>query len=205
MELRHRFASGISLIPKIRPMDAGLAHPKLACLKRLLLAAKIANSLNSRPLGVLSDTVVTEDPLPVTPNMLLLGRSGNALVSLKHEDNDDLPSRLKYVQNVHQAWWNLWTEKVMPSLLTAGKWQKKRENIKEGDICMLVHKGRIKDQYRLVRVKEVHPSSDGLVRTVTVTYKKRNSTGIRGKQMATEKVPIQRLALLQSVNLEDSK
>ena len=72
----------------------------------------------------------------------------------------------------------------------------------------------MKDDYRLVRVLECHPGEDGLVRTVTVGYRRRD---IRNTQkvaadpsqyeatpLVKEKVHVQRLAVLQNLHPEEN-
>ena len=54
------------------------------------------------------------------------------------------------------------------------KWQRRSKNLTVGDIVMMYYEGNFKDDYRLAKVLEVHPDSKGLVRTVTIGYRKRN-------------------------------
>ena len=99
-------------------------------------------------------------------------------------------------------------------MLPARKWVSQKDNVKIGDICLLLYKGRVKDDYRLVKVLECHTSKDGLVRTVTVGYKRRD---LRNAQkiaadpsqfvpvsLVKEKVHVQRLAVLQHLQPDHS-
>ena len=75
----------------------------------------------------------------------------------------------------------------------------RHKNLKEGDVCLLQYENKIKNTYRLCRVKEVKVSEDGLVRTVTIVYRAKK----KGKLLPYVSVPlttmdvaIQRLVLL---------
>jgi hypothetical protein len=62
---------------------------------------------------------------------------------------------------------------------------------------MMQYPGHFKDDYTLARISEVHPAPDGLVRVVTVQYRKKNPresrTVCNSKSLITEKVAIHRL------------
>ena len=55
--------------------------------------------------------------------------------------------------------------KILPIMLPATKGWRRKENVKVGNICLMLYKRRVKDEYKLVNVLEVHSSQDGLVRT----------------------------------------
>ena len=65
---------------------------------------------------------------------------------------------------------------------------------------MLHYEGNIKSDYRLAKVLEVHPDSRGLVRTVTIGYRRRNKKEkaevYQKKPLVQEQVALQRLCLL---------
>ena len=65
---------------------------------------------------------------------------------------------------------------------------------------MMLYPGNIKSDYRLAKVTDVHPDPKGLVRTVTVSYRKRDSRedakAYKSKPLVKEKVSVQRLSLL---------
>ena len=66
------------------------------------------------------------------------------------------------------------------------------------------YEGNIKDDYRLAMVELVHPDDKGLVRTVTVKFRKKNKREsklvCRSKAMIREKVAVQRLHFLASTS-----
>ena len=85
--------------------------------ERVTLTAKISNSINSRPLGVHKYSQGSGESVPLTVNQLLLGKSATPAIPVKHLNNDDIPQRVRYVEQVHQVWWNLWLSKILPTML----------------------------------------------------------------------------------------
>ena len=167
------------------------------------LLAEISFSINCRPLGLaaVSGDSQQEDYLtPITPNQLLLGRTNDDGPVQDYVDDDRLSSRLSYVSQVFDCWWNEWIKKVLPSLVPVKRWKSKRENLDVGDVVMMHYPGPLKNDYRLAKVVAVHPDKRGLVRTVTVAYRKRDKrdTGVvyKSKPLVEEQVAVQRLSLL---------
>ena len=189
--LRHALASGV----------------ELSYSEMITLLAKISHSINSRPLGISTvgaDSQQEDNLSPITPNHLLIGRSDGEAPPLEYEDNDKFTARMAYVSEVYQAWWEAWIQQVLPSLMPIRKWKKRAKNLQVGDVVMLYYPGNIKDDYRLARVLEVHPDVRGLVRTVTIGYRKRNkkekAAEYQKKPLTQEKVAVQRLCLLVPIN-----
>ena len=77
------------------------------------------------------------------------------------------------------------------------KWRKKQENLQVGEIVMLKYAGQVKYDYRVCKVTAIHPNNDGLVRKVTVSYRKRDSREPRdvynSKPLTSEQVGVHRL------------
>jgi hypothetical protein len=135
--------------------------------------------------------------MPLTPNMLLLGRSSDISPPLIYSEDDKFSTRLAYVAQVEQDWWDRWYKQVLPTLFTYKKWKRKQENIRVEDIVMLRYPGHFKDDYTMAKVVEVHPDDEGLVRIATVQYRKKNpresKTVCKTKPLITERVAIHRL------------
>ena len=140
--------------------------------------------------------------VPLTPNMMLLGRSSNESPPLDYSEDEKFCSRLSYVSTVESAWWKKWAKEVLPTLLPYTRWRKEQKNLAVGDVVMMWYAGNMKDHYRLARVSETFPDQKGLVRTVTVKYRKKNprepKTVCTSKNLVEEKVAVQRLQLLQA-------
>ena len=66
-----------------------------------------------------------------------------------------------------------------------------------GELVMLRYHKQFKDDYCLAKVTEVHPDEDGLVRKVTVSYRKKNPREspqiYKSKPLISEQVAIHRL------------
>ena len=139
--------------------------------------------------------------MPITPNMMLLGRASNASPPLQYSDADRFCARLNYVAAVEKEWWDLWIKQVLPTLFSFRKWKVKKENIAVGELVMLRYPGQFKDDYCLAKVLKAVPDDDNLVRKVTVTYKKKNPkespSVCKSRAMITEEVAIHRLHRLE--------
>ena len=72
---------------------------------------------------------------------------------------------------------------------------------------MLTYPGNMKDDYILARVTKVHPDGKGLVRRVTVKFRKKNSREPKDtckSKMVEEVVAVQRLVLLEPAPRPDA-
>ena len=176
-----------------------LSYPEL-----VTLLARISYTINSRPLGLIG----VSDSSQLTPNMMLLGRSSNFSPALEYSSDDRFCSRLAYITQVEKDWWDKWIVQVWPTLFSYKKWKVEKQNLALGDIVMLKYPGQFKDDYTIAKVTDVHPGEDGLVRQVTVSYKKRNSREsphvYKSKPLLSERVAIHRLHKLHLVD-EDLK
>ena len=122
------------------------------------LLAKIAHSVNSRPLGIgsISQDSQQEDFMcPVTPNQLLLGKTDDTAPPLEYDEDDSLTARLAYVSNVYSTWWKAWHKQILPTLVPCNKWKQEYRNLEVGDIVHMYYSGSIEDDYRIARVLEV--------------------------------------------------
>ena len=167
------------------------------------LLARISYSVNQRPLGLgktSESSLQDENLLPLTPNMILLGRNSNESPPLEYSSDERLCTRLAYVAEVESQWWAKWVKEVMPTLLPYTKWKKEQTNLRVGDVVLMEYKGNVKDDYRRAVVTEVFPDPKGLVRTVTVRYRQKVKSEPPDKiwknQNIKEKVAVQRLYYL---------
>ena len=136
----------------------------------MTVLSEVANLMNERPFGVLSgsDSVLSV----LTPNSLLLGRSTAANPG-GYEESVSLYARLTLVENVVQQFWDQWSLLYAPTLLKHSKWKGNKRCLKVGDIVLVMDNISIsyKGKYRLARVAEVYPGSDGVVRRVKLAFK----------------------------------
>ena len=186
-------------LEKAIPADVKITYGEL-----VTLVAGISYTINCRPLGVKASHDLEDEIQPITANQLLLGRSDMDSRRPDYTEDVSLPTRTAYVKNLLDKWWTLWIRQVWPHLIPCKKWQGISRNMEIGDICLLYFPGSLTNMYKLVRICEVHPDKQGLVRTVSIMYRKRDSrekpTVLNKKMMVKEIVGIQRLVLVQPAN-----
>ena len=217
-------ASSWSFVPVGAQHRNGLAEATVKILKQSLghalpagvilsfvelntLCARIRYAINSRPLGLsnVSHCSQQNDFLNVvTPNQLLLGRSGESCPPLDYEEEDGrYTRRLAYVSSVYNSWWKQWIRQVLPTLVPIRRWRKARKNLSVGDIVLIEYPNPLAEDYRVGRVTGVKKGQSGLVRTVTVGYRKKNvredPITYRSKKLVEEEMAVQRLSLLVPV------
>ena len=131
--------------------------------------------INSRPLSCVNITDETLEPL--TPNHLLTGKTRivvsppgtfvkNDMYLIKHW------RRVQYLANL---FWTRWRHEYVSSLHRRSKWSKPTKNIAIGDVVALSDENSPRNMWKLARVIDVHPSSDGLIRSVKLRVASRDS------------------------------
>ncbi len=134
------------------------------------LLTEVERILNSRPLTHISDHI--DDLEALTPNHILLGlhRRWSFICEI---DERDTFSRKKYRQVLAIAaeFWKRWRREYLPKLTTRSKWRQHTENIKEGQLVLLVDDEDSRKTWSLARITRVIPGDDGVVRVVEVKTK----------------------------------
>ena len=154
-------------------MDLTLAsHHNLNYAELDTFFSSVANTVNQRPIAVRS---FTEDDLhAITPNDLLLGRTRNAVPGPQYSTEDSVTRRQKVILELEQTWWEQWSIQALPHLVPYKRWKHEHRSLKVGDIVLVHYEKKVgKGIYKLGRITKVHPDSHGIVRTVSV--------GMRGK------------------------
>ena len=222
--VRQNSASSWQFVPIGASHRNGLAEATVKVLKQSLkhaiapgvvlcfselntLLAEISFTVNCRPLGmagVSGDSQQEDNLSPITPNQLLLGRTDDDGPPLDYTGDDKYTTRLSYVTQVYNCWWDKWIRQVLPTLIPITRWKKKKENLQVGDVVMMIYAGNLKNDYRLARVLKTHPDRSGLVRTVTVGFRRKNNREkpevYKSKPLVEEQVSVQRLSLLVPSN-----
>ena len=161
--------------------------------------------INDRPLGIRAHGKTEGDLVPITPNLLLMAKTATS--DTDNTLSDDEPSRLvknqKRMEEVVGAWWNEWYSQVFSSLVPYNKWKKEKTNLEVGDVCLVKYDHKVgKADYRICRVEEVEKDAKGLVRTVTVGMRLRDSREktlpYKSKKLKSLRLAIQRLILICS-------
>jgi hypothetical protein len=131
------------------------------------LLCKIEACLNSRPLAAQSDD--PSDLTALTPGHFLIGRP--LLAVSEDEVCDESPSilsRWQHVRVMQELFWRRWSHDYLHSLQTNKKWTDPQSNIHCGELVLLKDNLLPPARWKLGRVSQTHPGSDGLVRVVTI-------------------------------------
>ncbi|XP_050527979.1 uncharacterized protein LOC126898072 [Daktulosphaira vitifoliae] len=134
------------------------------------LLCRVEAALNSRPL-----TPLTSDPNDLdclTPGHFIIGQT---LLAVPEESvlNSpvDLRNRWKLLQQTFQSFWKRWSSEYLSTLQARGCWLKAQENVKLGAMVVLKDNSLPPLKWRLGRISELLPGSDGVVRVVRVLTK----------------------------------
>ena len=124
--------------------------------------------INSHPLTADNVEDVTIDVL--TPSRLLTMKTAGILPPPGNFENCDLYSRKRWrtVQFLADQFWNRWRKEYVANLQRRQKWETVQRNFKLGDVVLLKQADTKRNQWPLAIVTQVHPSEDGLVRSVSV-------------------------------------
>ena len=151
---------------------------------------EIANIINSRPIGIMTGSD-TEQPSPITPNDLILGRATSSVPQgpFDTKKKRTVIKQFQFLQTIVTSWWDTWYQTVFPSLVPNYKWLQRHRNICVGDVCLIRYRNDLRATYRLGRVVETKKGDDGLVRTVVLKYKLPNEKVFRTVDPGVPGVP----------------
>ena len=106
----------------------------------------------------------------LTPNHFLVGQLGGQLAPQVTDDIAFHPrNRWRLIQNLVRVLWKRWREEYLSTLNTRKKWREAKENLKVGDVVLVVDQNTPRGQWHLGRVEEVFPGQDGQVRVIQVS------------------------------------
>ncbi|XP_013384966.1 uncharacterized protein LOC106154941 [Lingula anatina] len=151
-----------------KAIDLSVKNQRLSVPEILTVFTQVADLLNERPIGVMPSVDSTLNIL--TPNSLLLGRSTSRNPG-GYDANPSLRSRLTLVEGCVKQFWEQWKNLFAHTLVHQTKWFKGNRDLKVGDVVIVPDSNVLKGEYRLAKVTEVFPGTDGLVRRVKVSYK----------------------------------
>lgn len=158
------------------------------------ILTQVEACVNSRPICALNDDPTDLNAL--TPGHFLIGEP---LIKVPDvEDYQDKPvnrlDRWQHLQQMSQHFWQRWHHEYLNTLINRSKWTKERENIRQGDLVVVQEDNTPPMKWKMGRIQETLPGSDGLVRSVIV----RTSSGVY-------KRPIARMGLLYSPQIEEDQ
>ena len=125
--------------------------------------------VNQTPLWDISED--PNDPMPLSPAMILTLRTGNDVIKEEFEQKDLLrygKVRYKRVQYLADQFWVRWRKEYIQTLIECRKWKLKEEGVEIDDVVLVRDKHAARNDWPVGRVSEVNRSTDGLVRSVTV-------------------------------------
>lgn len=129
---------------------------------------RIEACLNSRPIVPISDD--PSDLEVLTPGHFIAGRP--LLQRPLADDVENLPvnklTNWGQCQKIMQTFWRRWKEEHLVNLQTRAKWQDVCQNLKLNDVVIILDENTLPAKWPLGRVVVIHPSADGLIRSVTV-------------------------------------
>lgn len=145
-----------------------VGNEKLSYTQLMTLLIRVEACLNSRPLIAIHDD--PETGTAVTPGDFLIGRP---LLSRVHPLIDQAvpDNRLQYYQRLQkmmQHFWDRWSKEYLCELQTRNKWKMPQENVKAGDVVILMEDNLPPNSWRIGRITETHPGPDSLVRSATM-------------------------------------
>ena len=168
---------------------------------------RIANVLNDRPVSAqrsLSSTPDEDFLVPLTPNMLITGRSQAGPPS-DYVDVVDPHAQRTFLQELEAAWWYQWKVQCFQSLAPTRKWIDAKRNLSVGDIVLIQYSSKsAPGTYRLGRICNVEVDVDGLVRTCTVQYHLCKPDANPQSVRKEVRVPSQRLVLILPIEDQTS-
>ena len=122
------------------------------------LLARAANIINDRPLGVRHHGGAEGELVPITPNLLLLGKTSSEVQDEERyeEGPDKFTKRQKHMEELLSLWWSMWYAQVFDSLFPFNKWKEEKRNLEIGDVCLVKYDQKVgRADYRLCKVGEV--------------------------------------------------
>ena len=126
--------------------------------------------MNSRPLSF-EGTDPRDEPV-LTPSHFLIGQLGGQLAPQVTDELAFNPrNRWRLIQNLVKIFWKRWREEFLATLNTRKKWRKKKDNLKVGDVVLVVDQNAPRGQWPLGRVEEKVESTWSCYGKVVFTYR----------------------------------
>lgn len=139
--------------------------PREEILYTLLAEAEL--TVNSRPLTYVSSDL--EHPVVLTPNHLLLGTAaGDAPCTRGHAVDVDSRRMWRRVNALADLFWRRWLREYLPTLQRREKWNSDVQNVKIGDVVVVVDNCKPRNQWTKGVIKSVFPGADSVIRVVDI-------------------------------------
>ena len=130
------------------------------------LFCEVENMVNGRPLTKMNDD--PNDFSCISPNHLLIGRSGLNMPPGVFSPDDMYRKGWKHAQSLACKFWKIWLRSYLPELQGRQKWLDAKSNLSVGDLVLLMDTSCPRNLWPLAVITSVKESDDNLVRTVNV-------------------------------------
>ena len=122
------------------------------------IVVEIEGILNRRPLTQISTD--SKDTEALTPNHFLAPATASAstepVVNSTAVEAEAARSSWKRAQSRINAFWKVFRTEYLSLLHSRCKWRKSKEDLKEGDLVLLVDEAAHRNQWKLGRVEKIH-------------------------------------------------
>lgn len=146
--------------------------------------------MNDRPL--IKPSTDCKDDEALTPSLLLLLKQNSAAPhGIDEKESNYTKRRWRQTQYLSNVFWRRWIRQYLPTLQIRHKWTVVRDNLRVGDIVLLVDERVPRGSWPIARVTATRPDRHGHVRSVEVMS--RGSKKIR---------PITKIVLLEQTDID---
>ena len=132
----------------------------------------VENLLNNRPLAYKNQLSDPKDPEAITPNHFML--RGRVAESLLPPDTNAISSKLhklKQINELVQLFHHRYVAEILPYLRRYQKWAIGREELRVGDVVVILDEVPLQERLPLGRIEAVEKGTDGVARRFTVKVK----------------------------------
>lgn len=127
----------------------------------------VESLLNTRPLTYQSSDL--RDDVPLTPNHFLHGQMGGKFAPESVDTTTFHPrQRWRKVQDIISRVWRRWLKECVPALNSRPKWTSEVQDLKVGDVVLVILPDASRGRWPLGRIVEVYPGRDGHTRVTKV-------------------------------------
>ena len=127
--------------------------------------------VNSRPLTL--EDLNNPEIEPISPNQILTMKTRVAPPppGVFQQEGVYARKRWRVVQHMANSFWSRWRKEYLQLQQSRQKWTETKRNLKVNDIVLVKDESAPRGQWPMGRVIEIHESSDGLVRSVSLFAK----------------------------------
>ena len=156
------------MIPAIK-VAIDVAHKEKAPKEEVLqmLFAKVEHIINRHPLVHVSNDYADQETL--IPKHLLICCSSVVFTSgTVFNGETNIRKQWKTSEELINQFWQRWVREYLPTLTRRAKWFQKVDNIKTGDVVIIVDSSMPRNVWPKGEVVKVYQGNDGIIRVFNV-------------------------------------